>query len=144
MNEFDSTIGGIAKAAMQGDFSQRVPLDGKEGVIRNIAASMNALCDTVGQVFDETVHMLGAMSKGDLTVSIRTQYQGAFAVLKDNANATVQRLSETMAQIQAAAGEVSNAAAKSRRRRPTCRSAPRSRRQASSRPRRRWSRFPQP
>jgi HAMP domain-containing protein len=79
MNEFDDAIGGIAKAAMQGDFSQRVPLDGKEGVIRNIAASMNALCDTVGQVFDETVHMLGAMSKGDLTVSIRTQYQGAFA-----------------------------------------------------------------
>jgi methyl-accepting chemotaxis protein len=109
MSEFDNAIGGIAKAAMQGDFSQRVPLDGKEGVIRNIAASMNALCDTVGQVFDETVHMLGAMSKGDLTVSIRTQYQGAFAVLKDNANATVQRLSETMAEIQAAAGEVSNA-----------------------------------
>ena len=70
---------------------------------------MNALCDTVGQVFDETVHMLGAMSKGDLTVSIRTQYRGAFAVLKDNANATVQRLSDTMSQVQAAAREVSNA-----------------------------------
>jgi methyl-accepting chemotaxis protein len=109
MNEFDKAIGGIAKAATQGDFSQRVPLDDKEGVIRNIAASMNALCDTVGKVFDETVHMLGAMSKGDLTVSIRSEYQGAFAVLKDNANATVQRLSETMSEIQTAAAEVANA-----------------------------------
>jgi methyl-accepting chemotaxis protein len=109
MNEFDKAIGGIAKAAMQGDFAQRVPLEDKEGVIRNIAASMNALCDTVGKVFGETVHMLGAMSKGDLTVCIRTEYQGAFAVLKDNANATVQRLSETMSEIQTAAAEVSNA-----------------------------------
>lgn len=109
MHEFDEAIGGIAKAATLGDFSQRVPLDGKEGVIRNIAASMNQMCDTVGRVFDEVVHMLGALAKGDLTVNIASEYRGAFAVLKDNANATVQRLSETLNQIQKAAKDVSSA-----------------------------------
>jgi methyl-accepting chemotaxis protein len=109
MNEFDAAIGGIAKAAMLGDFSQRVTLNGKEGVIRNIAASMNQMCDAVGSVFDEVVHMLGALARGDLTVSIATEYRGAFAVLKDNANTAVQRLSETLDQIQKAAKDVSSA-----------------------------------
>lgn len=109
MNEFDAAIGGIVKAAMVGDFSQRVPLHDKEGVIRNIAASMNQMCDTVGRVFDEIVRTLGALAKGDLTVSIATEYQGAFAVLKDNVNATVERLSETLDRIQQTAKEVSSA-----------------------------------
>ena len=37
MSEFDAAVGGIVKAAMAGDFSQRVSLEGKDGVIRNLA-----------------------------------------------------------------------------------------------------------
>ena len=110
MNEFDAAVGGIVKAAMAGDFSQRVSLDGKDGVIRNLAASMNTMCDNVGKVFEDLVRMLGALAQGDLTSRITAEYQGAFASLKDNANATAQRLLETIAEIKAAAKEVANAA----------------------------------
>ena len=110
MNEFDAAVGGIAQAAMVGDFSQRVPLDGKEGVIRNLAASMNTMCQNVGAAFDDIVRVLGAMAQGDLTTRIAADYQGAFAVLKDNANSTAERLSETIAGIKTAAREVANAA----------------------------------
>ena len=47
--EFDAAVGGIAKSAMAGDFSQRVTLEGKEGVIRNLAeASMRRPAGRLG------------------------------------------------------------------------------------------------
>jgi methyl-accepting chemotaxis protein len=110
MNEFDAAVGGIVQAAMAGDFSQRVPLDGKEGVIRNLADALNTMCENVGKVFDDVVRMLGALAQGDLTSRITAQYQGAFAGIKDNANATAQRLSQTITEIKTAAREVASAA----------------------------------
>jgi methyl-accepting chemotaxis protein len=110
MSEFDAAVGGIVTAAMAGDFSQRVTLEGKVGVIRNLAGAMNTLCDNVGKVFDDVVRMLGELAQGDLTSRITSQYQGAFALLKDNANATAQRLSETIAEIKTTAREVADAA----------------------------------
>jgi methyl-accepting chemotaxis protein len=111
MNEFDAAVGGIVKAALAGDFSQRVPLEGKDGIIRNLAHALNTMCDNLGKAFDDMVRMLAALSKGDLTARITANYQGAFASLKDNANATAHRLSETVAEIKLAAREVSSASA---------------------------------
>jgi methyl-accepting chemotaxis protein len=111
MNEFEAAVGGIVKAALTGDFSQRVSLDGKQGVIRNLAESMNALCDNVGQVLKDMGVMLGALAEGNLTRRIEADYQGMFGTLKDNANTTATRLSETIGKIKAAAGEVANASA---------------------------------
>jgi methyl-accepting chemotaxis protein len=111
MNEFDAAVGGIVKAAMAGDFSQRVPLAGKEGVIRNLAEALNTMCDNLGRAFDDVVRMFTALAGGDLTQRIDAEYQGAFATLKQNANATAQRLSETVGEIKLAAREVSSASA---------------------------------
>jgi methyl-accepting chemotaxis protein len=111
MAEFDAAVGGIAKAAMSGDFSQRVPLEGKEGVIRNLAGAMNSMCDNIGKVMDDLVAMMGSLAEGDLTKRINASYEGTFGTLKDSANATASRLSETISEIKASAKEVSNAAA---------------------------------
>jgi methyl-accepting chemotaxis protein len=110
MNDFDLAVGGIAKAAMAGDFSQRVPLEGKEGVIRSLAEAMNTMCDNVGHVLDDLVHMLAALAEGDLSQRIQTEYHGTFGLLKDSANMTAERLSETIADLKGVAAEVSNAA----------------------------------
>ena len=109
MNDLDAAVGGIVQSAMTGDFSKRVPLEGKEGVIRNLAESLNTMCDNVGKVFDDLKGMLGALAQGDLTSRILADYQGAFADLKDNANVTAERLSATIAMIGAAAQEVAGA-----------------------------------
>ena len=111
MNEFDMAVGGIVKAAMAGDFSQRVPLEGKDGVIRNLADALNAMCDNLGKSFDDIVRMLSALSEGDLSERITAEYQGAFATLKQNANMTAQRLAETVNGIKLAAHEVTGASA---------------------------------
>src|SRR5262245_12627628 len=106
MEEFDAAVGGVMRAAMAGDFSQRVPLAGKEGVVRNLAEALNTMCNNVGKAFDDVVRMFSALSEGNLTQRITTDYQGAFATLKQNANMTAQRLSETVTEIKAAAQEV--------------------------------------
>jgi methyl-accepting chemotaxis protein len=111
MNEFDAAVGGIAKAATAGDFSQRVALEGKEGVIRSLAESMNLMCDNIGHVLDDLVGMLSAMADGDLTHRIAGDYSGTFAILQDAANLTAEGLSQTISEIKSAALEVSNAAA---------------------------------
>ena len=111
MAEFDDAVGGIAKAATAGDFSQRVPLEGKEGVIRNLAAAMNLMCDNIGGVMDDLVSMMGALAMGDLTKRITANYEGTFGTLKDSANSTAIQLSETVFEITSSAKEVANAAA---------------------------------
>src|SRR6185369_17247348 len=110
MNEFDAAVGGIVNAAMEGDFSQRVPLEGKEGVIRNLAGALNAMCENIGAVLDDMVRMMSALADGDLTRRITAEYRGTFGTLRDSANTTAERLSQIVADIKNAASEVSNAA----------------------------------
>jgi methyl-accepting chemotaxis protein len=111
MGEFEAAVGGIVKAAMAGDFTQRVPLDGKEGTIRNLASAMNTLCETMGRVMGDLVSMLSALAEGNLTQRIDGTYQGMFGTLKDRANTTAETLSSTVSGITAAVKEVTNAAA---------------------------------
>jgi methyl-accepting chemotaxis protein len=111
MGEFEAAVGGIVKAAMDGDFSQRVALDGKEGTIRNLAAAMNTLCETMGRAMGDLVSMLSALAEGNLTQRIDGSYQGMFATLKDRANTTAETLSQTVSGIKVAVDEVANAAA---------------------------------
>jgi methyl-accepting chemotaxis protein len=111
LDEFDAAVGGIVKAAQAGDFSQRVPLEGKDGVIRNLAAALNSMCENVSHVMDDLVAMLTALAEGDLTRRIAADYHGTFGMLKSSANATAEQLALTLAQVKAAANEVTSAAA---------------------------------
>ena len=111
MREFDAAVGGIVKAAVAGDFSQRVSLDDKQGVILNLASALNTMCDNFNAVVSDMDRMFGALAEGDLTCRIDSDYQGAFAVLKDNANAAAERLADTIANVRLAVNEVANAAA---------------------------------
>jgi methyl-accepting chemotaxis protein len=110
MNEFDEAVGGIVKAAMDGDFAQRVALEGKEGVVLNLAGALNTMCDNIGGVLDDLVAMMGSLAQGDLTRRITADCRGAFGTLKDSANTTAERLSEIVSDIKSAASEVANVA----------------------------------
>jgi methyl-accepting chemotaxis protein len=107
--EFEAAVGGIVQAAVGGDFTQRVDLNGKTGLVLNIGGAINSLCENVGKALDDMIAMLNALAEGDLTRRITAQYQGNFAVLKENANKTAERISATVSDIKAAAREVTNA-----------------------------------
>jgi methyl-accepting chemotaxis protein len=110
-SEFEVAVGGIVQAAVKGDFTQRVAVAGKSGLVLNVGSAINTLCENVSSALDDLADMLGALADGDLTRRIAGDYQGRFATLKDNANTTAERVGGTIAQIKQAGQEVASAAA---------------------------------
>jgi methyl-accepting chemotaxis protein len=109
--EFEATVGGIVQAAVAGDFSQRVDLQGKTGLVLNVGTAINSLCENVAKALDDLIKMLDSLAEGDLTRRITADYQGNFAILKDNANKTAERIGTTIGEIKRSANEVTNASA---------------------------------
>jgi methyl-accepting chemotaxis protein len=109
--EFEAAVGGIVKAAVAGDFSQRVDLNGKTGMVLNVGTAINSLCENVATALGDLVQMLNALADGNLTQRITKEYQGSFAALKDNANKTAEKIGTTISEIKASAREVTNASA---------------------------------
>jgi methyl-accepting chemotaxis protein len=107
----EEEVDGLVKAAVAGDFSRRVPLEGKSGFMLNLATAMNDLCSNVAKTMRDFADLLGAMAGGDLQQRITADYHGVFAQLKDDANLMAERLTETIADIKSVGREVSNAAA---------------------------------
>ena len=110
-DEFQTAVGDIVQAAAAGDFSRRVALEGKTGLVLNVGTLINGLCDNVAQALRDLVQMLAALAEGDLSERIVSEYRGDFATLKNNANATAERIGQTIAEIKRAAQEVTSASA---------------------------------
>src|SRR6185503_17762475 len=110
-DEFEAAVGGIVQSAIAGDFSKRVDLNGKTGLVLNVGTMINSLCENVATALVDVIDMLRALADGNLTQRITASYQGNFAELKDNANAAAERVGATVAEIMAAAREVTNASA---------------------------------
>ena len=107
----EGEVDDLVKAAVAGDFSKRVPLDGKHGFMLNLATAMNALCDNTGKALDDLAGMMAALADGDLSQRIAAQYQGMFGKLKEDANMMAERIGATIGEIKASASEVTNASA---------------------------------
>jgi methyl-accepting chemotaxis protein len=110
-DDFEAAIGGIVKSAMVGDFSKRVALEGKEGFILNLGGAMNVLCENVATTMEDLAQMFGALAEGDFSRRITADYQGIFAVLKNDANSMADRIASTIFEIKSVGCEVANAAA---------------------------------
>ena len=74
----------VADAARDGDLTQRVPLDDKQGAIRELCDGVNALLDTMAAVVARIQRATGAIhtaageiAAGNLDLSQRTEEQAA-------------------------------------------------------------------
>jgi phosphoribosylanthranilate isomerase len=74
-----------------------------------VSGGLNA--DNVAQALRDLVQMQAALAEGDLSERIVSEYRGDFATLKNNANATAERIGQTIAEIKRAAQEVTSASA---------------------------------
>jgi methyl-accepting chemotaxis protein len=100
----------IAAAAAAGDFSRRIPTDGKAGMMRDIATSVNQIGTIVEALTEDLERTLGAISHGDLTQTIERAYAGRFAALSQAVNDTVVRLADTMETIKGTVVEATSSA----------------------------------
>ena len=104
-------INGVVQAAVAGDFTKRVPAEGKKGFMLNLTTAMNGLCENVATALDDLVRMLSGLAEGNLTLRITADYQGAFATLKADANTMAERIGSIIGEIKSSAREVTNASA---------------------------------
>jgi methyl-accepting chemotaxis protein len=82
----------VTSAAMKGDLSQRIPLEGKSGPIESLCGGVNSLMETTSVIFSDVVRVFGALAAGDLSQRITRDYAGTFGQLKNDANATSEQL----------------------------------------------------
>ncbi|HZW26661.1 MAG TPA: methyl-accepting chemotaxis protein [Gallionella sp.] len=105
----ENEIAQIVEAAVQGNFTKRLDMQGKEGFFRKLSEDINHLMDTADHGLQEVVRMLEALARGDLTDRITNDYQGTFGQLKDDANATAEKLNEIIGQIREATDTINTA-----------------------------------
>ena len=96
-------VSALVQAAAAGDLSHRINLEGKSGFFLSLSQNVNQMVESTDGVIKETVSALERIANGDMTQQIETKYQGAYELIKDNANLTIQRLTDIVSEIKAVA-----------------------------------------
>ena len=99
----EESVAKLVAGAARGDFSQRVNVAGMDGFFRVFGDSINTLMETNERGLNDVVRVLDALSRGDLTQSITSEYSGTFAELKGSTNLTIEKLMGLIGDIKRAA-----------------------------------------
>jgi methyl-accepting chemotaxis protein len=100
----------VTAAAKDGDLDQRIPLEGKSGAPQALCEGINSLLETTSVIFGDVGRVFSALSGGDLSQRIERDCAGVFKQVKDDANATGEKLSEVMDEVRSAAEALTGAA----------------------------------
>ncbi len=104
-NEIDSII----EAAGNGDFSQRISLDGKEGFFEKLARGINKIISTSDSGLNDVARIIRELASGDLRHTMDKDYEGIFGELKNDVNSTITKLSEVISEVSSNANMISSA-----------------------------------
>ena len=102
----EQEVAEIVQAASRGDFSQRFNLEGKEDFLLDLTQGLNQLLNTCETGLNDIAQVLFAISQGDLTQTIETEYEGTFGKLKNDTNMTVEKLKAMIEQIRSATDSI--------------------------------------
>ncbi|RYE73261.1 MAG: methyl-accepting chemotaxis protein, partial [Oxalobacteraceae bacterium] len=100
----------LARAASVGDFSQRGDVTRFDNDFRVMVENLNTMMATADTNLAAFSRLLRAIAEGNLTVRMDGEFHGVFAVMRDDANTTVQQLTEIVARIQHSSGSINTAA----------------------------------
>ena len=100
----------VVAAAARGDFSQRIPLEGKTGFVRNLAMSIDSLMDSTAQSLEAVRSVLLGLADGDLSRRIEVELSGLFDEMKQATNSTVDALSAIVRDIKESVDAIHTAA----------------------------------
>jgi len=109
MQALQRAFGNVVDAAIAGDFSKRVDARFDDAELNGLAASVNALVDTVDRGLGETGDVLAGLANTDLTQRVTGNFEGAFARLKNDTNAVAEKLGEIVGQLRNTSGALKTA-----------------------------------
>ena len=100
----------VTGAARDGDLDQRIPLEGKSGAPKALSEGINALLETTSEIFGDVGRVLSALSEGDLSQRIDRDCAGVFQRVRDDANASCDKLTEVISEVRSACEALNSAA----------------------------------
>ncbi|MBO9871973.1 MULTISPECIES: methyl-accepting chemotaxis protein [Xanthomonas] len=110
LTAMNSEIKHLAGAAAAGDFSVRGDAARFQYDFRLMVDSLNQLMATADGNLQALSSLLRSIAAGDLTARMHGDFQGVFAQMRDDANATTEQLAAIVARIQTAAVSINAAA----------------------------------
>jgi methyl-accepting chemotaxis protein len=93
-------INQVIEATNQGILEQRVVTNNKQGFLKELAVNLNNNLDLSKQLVDEVMRVFAAMAQGDLTQTMKQDYVGTLAQLKNDVNNSIAKLSDIMHEIR--------------------------------------------
>jgi methyl-accepting chemotaxis protein len=100
----------VVDATTKGDFSQRLPIMGREGFMLKLCEGMNRISTISEKGLNEIKEVMVNLAEGDLTKKIDGEYQGMFDDIKQAINETIETLKKISGEIKASAGSVFSSA----------------------------------
>jgi methyl-accepting chemotaxis protein len=100
----------LVDAATSGDFAARGDATAFQNMFREMVSGMNQVMAACETGITGAGGVLEALARGDLRTGMQGQHKGQFAQLQMDANTTVAKLTEIIAQIKHSTGSIDTAA----------------------------------
>jgi len=114
VTEMQESLDAVIAAAAMGDFSRRASEDFGYPDLNRIVVGLNRLVASVDRGVAETQRVVSALAEGDLTESMRGEFQGAFGELQGNVNTTMANLRSVLGEVRAAIDTINGSAGEMR------------------------------
>lgn len=106
----EQEIDNLVEAAASGEFSGSIDTSNKDGFFLNLSNGLNKLMNITNLAVNDVLRVFSAMARGDLTERVEREYLGSLGQMRNDANNTVDRLSEIISKIRNASKTISSAA----------------------------------
>jgi len=90
----------VEDAAIRGNFSTKMDLNGKAGYTKELADLLNSLSDVSETGLNDVTRVATALANGDLSQKITKDYPGVFGQTKNGVNSTVDALTKIVEEIK--------------------------------------------
>ena len=109
INALVADVNTLSKATVAGQLDVRADVTRQEGDYRKVLEGLNAVMVAVNTPVQELRDVLGGMQQGDLTVSMRKNYEGTWDELKSAVNATLNKLAQVVTDVNGGAQSLASA-----------------------------------
>ncbi|HET8939984.1 MAG TPA: methyl-accepting chemotaxis protein [Polyangiales bacterium] len=103
-------IESLLGAAADGRLNERISTGSYSGFMRTVGDGINGLMDRVVSPMNEVNRVVEALAAGNLTASMQGEFNGDFALLRDQLNSSMSTLSTMVNQISQASETINSAA----------------------------------
>lgn len=103
-------IQALIDAAVLGKLDNRIDADSYQGFMKGLGEGINNLMDAVVEPLKEGKRVMTSLAEGDLTQTMKGEFNGEFAELRDAINASVTNLLNMVNDINESSGSISSGA----------------------------------